>query len=167
MKKINFKKLTQQTFSGYGCFANMLKPEGFKIGEGGLEFYRDMIKLSLGNEAGVSFSIAKAMNTNKKVVISLIEYHSKCGEAILPLDGDVIISIAPATPPGDTPVDRIEAFLVPVGTMVVLNPGVWHGAPLLYKCQSANILIGLPERTYANDSVVFEIPEKDCIEIEL
>ena len=50
--------------------------------------------------------------------------------------------------------------------MIVIRPGVWHHAPFSVNAQAANVLIILPERTYANDCEVFEIKEEDRIRIE-
>ncbi len=85
---------------------------------------------------------------------------------ILPLDNDVLIHVAPATPAAVVPLDKVRVFRVPRGTMVTLRPGVWHHAPFTANNQPANVLIVLPERTYANDCVVVKLDEKDRIRIE-
>ena len=166
MKKIKINELSYKIFSGYGEFKNVFEPEGFKIGEEPSEFFRDIIGLKVGFECSVSFSIFRGTWQVGKPILSLIEYHSKCEEAMLPLDGDYVICLAKATPPGVIPINEIEAFRIPKGTIVVLKPGVWHSGPFLYKCDSIRILVALPERTYANDSVVYNIPEREKIEIE-
>lgn len=60
----------------------------------------------------------------------------------------------------------IEFFRVPKGTIVSLRPGIWHHAPFAYNSEHVNVIIVLPERTYANDCTVYEIPEERRIEIE-
>lgn len=60
--------------------------------------------------------------------IGTYEYHNTCAEAMLPLDGDAYIHVAPAGPAGHVPYDEVEVFRVPKGTMVTLRPGVWHHA---------------------------------------
>ena len=73
---------------------------------------------------------------------------------------------AAATPPGaPVPLDRFRAFRVPKGTMVCLRPGVWHHAPFAVGGGPANVLIALPERTYANDCTVVELAEDEQIRI--
>ena len=52
------------------------------------------------------------------------------------------------------------------GTIVSLRPGIWHHAPFAYNSEYVNVMIVLPERTYANDCTVYEIPEERRIEIE-
>ena len=81
------------------------------------------------------------------------------------MDDDVVLHVAPAS---KDPVPQLtEAFLVPKGTAVCLNAGVWHLAALPVNMDEAHVLIVLPERTYNNDCVVVEYPEQDWVEIEL
>ena len=82
------------------------------------------------------------------------------------LDNDILIHVGPASPKGsDIPLDKFKVFHIPKGTMVVLRSGVWHHGPFTANDQPANILIVLPERTYANDCVAIELNESDCIKI--
>lgn len=54
------------------------------------------------------------------------EFHARTVELILPLRGECLVYVAP---PGDEPRD-FRVFRVAAGDGVVLDPGVWHGAPL-------------------------------------
>ncbi len=75
----------------------------------------------------------------------------------------MIVHVAPA---GKDPVPELtEAFLVPKGTMVLLNTGVWHLSAIPVNKETAHVLIVLPERTYFNDCVVVEYPEEKWVEI--
>jgi ureidoglycolate lyase len=56
-------------------------------------------------------------------------------------------------------------FGIPRGTLVVLRPGVWHHAPFTIDGKPANVLVVLPERTYANDCVVVELSAEEQVEI--
>jgi ureidoglycolate lyase len=101
----------------------------------------------------------------EKIVVSVVEYHNTTGEVILPVDGDVVIHVAPAS---KQPVpEKTEAFIVPKGTLVKLNTGVWHKAPTAINNDIVHLMIALPERTYVNDCTVIEYKEEDQIEIEL
>ena len=167
MKKLKFKELDIKDFRIYGSFTNMLDPGSVqteKIGDEPIEFYRDMIRLNLGQNNIASFSVCHV--TKRPPIINVTEYHSYCGELMLPLDGDILMHVGPATANGVIPLDRIEVFHVPKGTLVVMNPGVWHHAPFAYRCDIVNILVAIPERIYANDCKVFEITEEEQIEIE-
>jgi len=94
-------------------------------------------------------------------VVNIGEYHNYCNETVLPIDGDVIIFVAPAVPGSDFPTDQVEAFKVPQGTLVTVRPGVWHHAPFSIDGNLVNCIVILPERTYENDCVVVELtPDK-------
>jgi len=164
MRKETVKDLSLEGFSAYGSFASMIDPDTVKIGAEPIEFFRDMVRLNLGTDSTALFSVCRV--TDRPLVVDLTEFHSHTGEGILPLDGDVVIHVGPATPTGEVPVDRIEAFRVPKGTFVSIHPGVWHYAPFAAGSDCVNVLIVLPERTYANDCYVYEIPEDQRTEIE-
>jgi ureidoglycolate hydrolase len=56
------------------------------------------------------------------------ERHLRSTETIVPLDGACLIHVGP---PDDAPAwERFAVFRVRPGEGVILNEGVWHGAPL-------------------------------------
>ncbi|MHC4239684.1 MAG: ureidoglycolate lyase [Planctomycetota bacterium] len=162
MRKEKIKELSQKTFAKYGSYANMINPDTEKLGAEPIEFYRDMVRLDLGGRTIGSFSVCRVCK--RPPIVDVTEFHNYTGEGILPLDADACIHVAPATPTGTVPLDRIEIFRVPKGTFVSLHPGVWHHAPFAHNAGVANVLIVLPERTYAQDCHVTEIAEKDRTE---
>jgi ureidoglycolate lyase len=160
MKTIKAQDLTAAAFRKYGDFAKMVEPDGEKFGI----FWRDQVQQELGSHT-VSYSTCRV--EPRPFVIQAAEYHSRCGEGILPLDSDVYIHVGPATPNGaPAPSDRFEVFRVPQGTMVTLRPGIWHMAPFAAGDKPANVLIVLPERTYANDCVVNRLTEDQFVQFE-
>ena len=121
-----------------------------------------MVQQDMGRNTIVSFSGLRI--EQREPVIDVTEYHSETAEGILPIDNDILIHVGPASPKGcDVPLDKFKVFYVPKGTIVVLRPGVWHHGPFTANGRPANILIVLPERTYANDCVVVELDESDHI----
>lgn len=165
MREVRVRELAVEAFLPYGRYANLIAPRGERIGAPPIEFYRDMVQQCLGGETAASFSVCRI--EKRDLVIDVTEYHTRTAEGILPIDNDVLIHVAPATPcDGTVPVDKIAVFRVPRGTMVVLRPGVWHHAPFAVDGRPANVLIVLPERTYANDCKVFELKEEERIRIQ-
>ncbi len=164
MRKATIKELSYENFCVYGSFANMINPQTPLIGEKPIEFFRDMVLVDLATSTSASLSVCRV--EKRPLVVDVTEFHSYCEEGILPLDGNVLIHVGPATPKGVMSLEQIEIFRVPKGTLVSLRPGVWHHAPFAYNSESVNVLIVLPERTYANDCTVYEIPEEKRIEIE-
>ena len=165
MKTIRAIDLSLERFIRYGRFANMLSPGSTKIGDIPSEFFRDVLSMKLGSATVASLSTCRV--SPRPPVIDVLEYHNHCGEAMIPLDGDVLVQVAPATPDSKIPYDDIEVFIVPKGTIVVFEYGVWHHAPFACEKTSVSILSILPERTYANDAVVISIPEEKRIAIEI
>jgi len=163
-RQVAIKELSLEAFEPYGTFANMINPNTAKFGAEPIEFFRDMLRLDLGAARCASFSICRVLP--RPEVVDVTEYHSSCGEANLPLDGDILIHVAPASPNGVVPLDQFEIFRVPKGTLVSIRPGVWHHAPFAVNTDCVNTLVVLPERTYANDCIVQEIPEQDRIAIQ-
>jgi len=165
-RTIKVKKLTAEAFARYGSFGNILGETGDKLGQPPVEFYRDMVQQDLGGAGIASFSVCRV--EERDMVVDVSEVHTFAGEGILPLDGDILIHVAPASPPGESiPLDKVRVFRVPQGTMVTLRPGTWHHAPITPNDQPVNTLIVLPERTYANDCEVVEIAEADQIQIQM
>jgi ureidoglycolate lyase len=162
MRKVKIKELSLKDFQIYGSFAALVNPKRHHFGEPPIEFYRDMLQLTLGAPAA-SFSICRV--EKRPLIVEKSEVHSRCGEGIIPLDSDILIHCGPASRPGVFPSELIEVFRVPRQTMVVLKPGVWHHAPFAYKSNCANVVIVLPERTYANDCEVLELDEDQKIQI--
>jgi ureidoglycolate lyase len=163
MKKISIKKLNSDNFKIYGSFSNMINPKTPRLGPEPIEFYHDMEQLNLGQTNNASFSVCRV--TKRPFVIQKLELHNNSAEGIFPIDGDVFIHVGLATRNGEIPLDRIEVFLIPKGTLVTIRPGVWHHAPFAYGGEYVNVLVVLPERTYVKDCFVTLIPEDEQMEI--
>ena len=164
MKTIEVKELSKSAFAKYGEYYDFLNPESPYIGESPIEFYRDAMLVSLGNRSIPSFSVCR--NSPREKIIDVSEYHSFTHEFNLPMDGDVLMHVAPATPGQDVPFDDIEVFRVPKGTGVKINAGVWHHAPFVTEDKPVLVLVLLPERTYENDGVVVNFPEEKRIAVK-
>lgn len=164
MRTIRIEELGAEAFLPFGFYAGLINPDTELIGAPPIEFYRDMVQMDLEGAGIVSFSTCRV--EPREPVVTVTEYHTGTGEGILPLDRDVLIHVGPATPPGaPAPLERFRVFRVPRGTMVCLRPGVWHHAPYAIGDGPANVLIALPERTYANDCTVVELGEDERLRI--
>ncbi len=162
MRTVEVEELSVDAFSPFGFVAGHLNPSAEKIGDAPVEFFRDMAQLDLGSANRASFSTCRV--EAREFVVDVTEFHSRTGEGVLPLDGDVLVHVGPATT-GEVPVNAIRVFRVPRGTLVVLRPGVWHHAPFAVGAQPVNVLIVLPERTYANDCAVVKLEVDERIRI--
>jgi len=163
MRAITYAELSLESFRTFGAFARMIDPSGPKLGAEPIEFYRDMVQAQLGVNPVASFGVCRV--TRRPFVLDVSEYHDTCCEVVLPLDGDVLMHVAPAVPQREFPFEAVEVFRVPRGTLCCLRPGVWHHAPFALEAPAVNCLIALPERTYMNDCKVFEFPAEKRLAI--
>lgn len=106
MKTVHVQELSAERFSLYGTFADMLHAAGPHIGTDPIEFYRDMTTV-YSPCASVGLSITKVYR--RPLVIDTYEYHNTCAEAMLPLDGDTYIHVAPAGPADHVPYDVMSS----------------------------------------------------------
>ena len=163
MRDVAYRALSVEGFAKYGQYANMINPRAPRIGEEPIEFYRDMAQSYLGAVPVGSFGVCRVVK--RPFIIDISEYHDFTCETVMPLDGDVLMHVAPAGPDNEFPFEQAEVFKVPKGTLAVLRPGVWHHAPYAFGCEFVNCLIMLPERTYLNDCKVYAFPEAKPLKI--
>ncbi len=168
MRELRYRRLDPAAFAPYGSYAALLEPDAGgrpapRIGAPPIEFFRDVLQSGIGADTTVSFGVCRV--TRRPPVIDASEYHDGCCEALLPLDGDVLVHVAPAVPEGRFPAEQAEVFLVPKGTLVVLRPGVWHHGPFALRAERVSCLVALPERLYARDCKGITVPEQDRIRI--
>lgn len=162
MLKLKVKKLDREAFRPYGDYVELLRPDSF-YGDAPTMFTPDMLQLPLAQHDLASFSICRV--APRANVVEISEYHSAAWEGNIPLDGDIVVHVAPANR-SQIEADKFEAFLIPKGTMVTFKPGVWHFAPYAVNGPVSTLVV-LPERTYANDCVVVKHTEEQKLEIEM
>jgi len=163
MKTIKAIPVTNENFRPYGYIADIANPSGdYGMGEAPCIFHRDMVLAPNASSASVSFG---SLKVNKRpFIVQDVEFHSFASEVMMPLDDDMIMYAGPAS--NDViELDKLEAFLIPKGTLVVFRAGAWHGAPYPVNNQQGTVLICLPERTYLNDTKKYLLDEKDFVEI--
>ncbi|MCD8138984.1 MAG: ureidoglycolate lyase [Planctomycetaceae bacterium] len=164
MPTAKIEELTPEAYRPFGTYVNMLDPDTEAIGDNPIRFHRDMIQVAMAHPRSLpSFSICRV--EKRPLVVDTSEIHNYTAEGNLPLDGDALIHVAVATPNGVMPKDRIRIFRVPRGTFITMNAGVWHHAPFAYGREALNMLIVLPERTYANDCIVVPLTGDDQVRI--
>lgn len=162
MKKIEVQPLTTAAFQPYGDFRNLLEPKCCLYENGQPQFYSDLQRIYLGGNTNVAVSVGLEQKREENI-IEFAEFHSKTDEAMLPLDGDVIVYFAPAMGKKMPPFEKFEAFLIPKGTLVTVRQGVWHGCQLPVQNEYVRSLILLPPMTYANDTYCYFFEEEQKI----
>ena len=151
MKKIVVKELTQENFSKYGHFCNMLE-QGQDLQSA---FFPDRLVWKPMAEMGASVGYACPCEMR----IPWYEYHAATSELRLPLDGDMVIYVGE---PGETPdPEQFDAFIIPKGTMVHLHPGVVHGRQFPLGDQPVHVLILSEAATWENDAKLWRLSGED------
>ncbi len=163
MKTVSRQELTLEGFKKYGYFQNMIDPKEVKIGSAPIEFFRDLVPLRLDSGRVPMISVNRV--ERRELIINVGEYHDSTAEGLMPIDGDVLMFVAPATAGGEWSSDSVEVFEVPKGTFVSLNPGVWHHGCFAADSDAVNLLIALPERTYQVDCIVKELSCEEQLQI--
>lgn len=161
MRTIPVKPITNEAFAPFGQFYPMSQPTGYALCGEIHRFYPDRLTASSTHNVGYSPLVVRKP---ERMIITAVEYHTTTWEMIFPLDGDMILHVAPAS--GRTPVPELtQAFLVPAHTLVKINAAIWHLAPLPAAKDALTALIILPECTYANDCTVVDLKEDQFFEI--
>ncbi len=165
MKTVKVQKLTRDAFRRYGAYAPLIDPldeEAAGPKEAATVLFRDLLQQDL--DGGIpSYSTCRVLP--RPMLITEAEFHDHTCEVAIPLDGDAIFWFAPATAGKDFPAGRVEAFHVPQGCAVSIRRGVWHHAAYAVGGRPLNVLIVLPERTYANDAYGVALPADEQIAI--
>lgn len=158
MRTIQAQPLSLGAFRAYGEFYDILHPKGHHMGT----FYHDHVLSSVSGNAPIAYS-AYVVEKPEVMIAKEAEYHNDTSELILPLDGDIVTYVG--TPSKELEPENIEAFVIPRGTIVRLNAGVWHKDSFAIDAEQVHTLIVLPERTYKRDCVVLPLGEENWIEI--
>ena len=164
MKTLKAVPVTPENFAPFGYLANITDPgDAYGMGEYPSTFHRDMVLVPNASTAPTAFGSLKV--GKRDMIVKDVEYHSDALEVMMPLDDDMVMYAGPANG-GEPELDKLEAFIIPAGTMVVFRAGAWHGAPYPVHHDGTG-LICLPERTYLRDTNKILLEEKDYMEITL
>jgi ureidoglycolate lyase len=164
MRKVKPKELSLESFLKYGRFAKLINPDGPSVGPKIHEFFRDQLVFSYASPFPVGISVSRVRDRPK--IVTVTEIHRDTGEVLLPLTGDVYCHVGMCSGHDDPDFSKFEVFRVPKGTAIMLNNGVWHHAAYSCTGEDVDVLVLLPERTYANDCIVIQIPLESQIEID-
>ncbi|MDR0641839.1 MAG: hypothetical protein LBG07_05190 [Treponema sp.] len=164
MKTIKAQQLSDAAFRQYGTFQNLLDNRELaaaSINKKG--FFADLVTLNFGTSTLPSVSVCH-VEREEKNIIEFVEAHRYTCEGLLPLDAGVIIYVGKLIR-GELRAETIEAFLVPRGTFVKLEPLILHGRQFVNETSEAHILCMLPQRTFNNDMIAKFLEEQEKLEI--
>ena len=159
MKELKAQKLTYEAFRKYGQFQNLLDDADLaknSIRPAG--FFPDLIQLNFGTTTLPSVCVCSVKKQEKNIV-GFMEYHAYTCEGLVTLDADVLIYVGIPGRNGMS-IEDCEAFIVPKGYFVKLDPYVIHGSQYPIDTDTAHLICMLPQRTFNNDMNAHRI-EKD------
>jgi ureidoglycolate lyase len=157
--------LTATDFEPYGRVVELPQQEPHATGPG-WRWWGEVIDLE-GD--GRPWSVGYLDLEPTPLAFDWAERHMRSREAIIATSGDVAVYVGPAEAPDHPdqipPRERFRVFRVPRGSAVVLEPGVWHGAPFALTGPTSALVL-LLEGTGRDDVTVVRF-EKERVEISL
>jgi ureidoglycolate lyase len=125
------RELSREAFAAYG---RVISPPGHRAdGSGpGWRWWAETVVLEGdGRPWGVGYL---DLQPAPPLRFDWAERHLRTLEAVIPLSGPCLVYVGPGEHLDDPerlpPLERFEVFRVPPGSGVVMERGVWHGAPL-------------------------------------
>lgn len=164
MKTLHAEPLSLEAFAPFGQFASLVDNDDIAPEGSAMDFTADLVPMLTSSPLPVCFSTLKSYK--RDMVVDALEFHNYTGEGMLCPDDDVVIHVAPATN-RTLALHKTRAFYIPKGTLVMLKVAVWHYAAFPVHKNKANVIIILPERTYANDCEVVQLKEEEKFRIVL
>jgi ureidoglycolate hydrolase len=150
--------LTAEAFAPFGRVIS--QPERARDAEGpGWRWWAETVLLSSdGRPFGVGFLDLEPAAAS----FDWAEKHRRTQESVIATTGDILLYVASAEYERAPAEDAFRVFRIPGGSGVVLDRGVWHGAPLA-PSGATTALVLILEGTGRHDVVVERF---DAIEIE-
>jgi ureidoglycolate hydrolase len=71
-------------------------------------------------------SLGRTESSSVDDPVAFMERHQRVEEAIIPSTQAVILTVAPPTEAEQPDAKDVQAFVIQVGTVVIMDPGVWH-----------------------------------------
>lgn len=154
-RAVNVQDLSLLAFDAFGSYASLYKAEAPQTGAARVELYRDVKQLGLSPCGTASVNLCLA-EPRPHVVDNLACCNSRV-TGFLPLNGDVLLQLAPASPSGYLPLDEIAVFRIPRGTLCTIREGVWHSAPYPAGDQPVFACIVQPGSAPPSDYMVIDL----------
>jgi len=92
-------------------------------------------------------------------VLRRMERHLHTREALVALEGEAIVCLAPPQDPGATGLAGIVALKVKTGQAFILEVGAWHGSPFPVGRKAARLLVIFRSGTGRNDLEFHDLPQ--------
>jgi ureidoglycolate hydrolase len=88
-----------------------------------------------------------------------MERHQHTREALVALEGEAILCLAPPQEPGATGLQGVVALRVKTGQAIILEVGTWHGSPFPVGRKPARLLVIFRSGTGRSDLEFHDLPQ--------
>lgn len=155
---IPLQELTPEAFAPFGEVIQM--PARSQDADGaGWKWWGDLALLPADGVYAVGYLDLKP----NPLAFDWAERHMQTVEMLIPSGGDCVVYVGPADYP-ETPerlpeLERFRAFRLSEGQAILLDKGVWHGAPLAIE-KTLKVIVLLLEHTGSRDGYVVRFPEQ-------
>ena len=160
MTTIGAQALTRDSFAPFGKVLS--KPEASSDAEGpGWQWWGEVMALPTD---GRRWAFGYLNLDPAPMRIDWAERHLRSAEVVL-AGGDIAVYVAPPTStesPEPPAPEAFRVFALPAGSGVVMEPGVWHGAPFAME-DATSALVLLMEGTGREDVTVVRFPETPIV----
>ena len=154
---LKVRELSAEAFAPYGRVIEAPSRPGDASGPGWTWWAETVLLSGDGRPWGVGYLSLEPTDPR----FDWAERHMRTLEAIVPMAGDALVYVGPAEHPEEPrrlpSLERFEVFRVPAGTGVVMDRGVWHGAPFAADGPGAAMVLIL-EGTGRTDVTVVRFP---------
>jgi ureidoglycolate lyase len=155
VRTCGLEALAEDAFAPYGSVLS--RPSGASHADGpGWHWWGEVAHLS---SDGRRWAFGYLALEPEPMTFDWAERHMRSPEVVLATSADIAVYVAAPTPSEAPRVDEFRVFAVPPGSGVVLDPGVWHGAPLAIDGGSTSAFVLLLEGTGRDDVTVARFPD--------
>ena len=147
---VAIKEATPENFQGYGSLVT-LPDYPAPLGTDTIRYWPALAKYLIEGETEIG--LCTCLERPRQV--ESLERHCNTPEILVPLDDDFILPVAytpqPVTEGNKLKVEGVQIMKIRRGTVVILNPGVWHWAVWPDKNKSVTYLVEFKSNTPKED----------------
>lgn len=142
-RTVQVQQLTLPAFAPFGTYASLFQAERPSTALLRIEFYRDAQQLGLTPQGTALVEVCIAQPRTR--VIDALECVNQCVRGLLPIDGDMLLQVAPASAQDCVRIEELAVFYVPRFTLCTILPGIWHYSPYPVGTTPVHALLVQPE----------------------
>ena len=144
--KLQVVDLSSESLEGIG---HMLTPAKWNYPEKGQDYSYADTDADLGLPSPCSAGILESVP--RPMVLSRMERHLRTKEALIALEGDAVLCVAPPQESANGGLSGVTAVRIRAGQAIILNTGAWHWIPFPVGGSSARFLVVFRSGTGKHD----------------